>query len=98
MGDAQNDESLAEQLYSQHASTWNFKSTRRRQIRERNNQKQRRRRCAPQQEPSYTDGAPRSKAAIKPSKMSSYMNFEGNLTVESDKCAYTEDAIISDYT
>ena len=54
--------------------------------------------AAPQQEPSHNDGAPRSIAAIKPSKMSSYMNFEGNLTVESDKCAYTEDAIISDYT
>jgi len=30
--------------------------------------------------------------------MSSYLNYEGEVTVESDKCKYTEDAIVSDYT
>eukprot|EP00977_Amphora_coffeiformis_P001735 scaffold337_cov172-Amphora_coffeaeformis.AAC.9 len=30
--------------------------------------------------------------------MSSYLNLDGNFTVESDKCKYTDDAILSDYT
>ena len=30
--------------------------------------------------------------------MSSYLNLDGTFTVESDKCKYTEDAILSDYT
>ena len=30
--------------------------------------------------------------------MSSFLNYEGEVRVDSDKCQYTEDAIISDYT
>jgi hypothetical protein len=30
--------------------------------------------------------------------MSSALNLEGSFTVESDKCQYTSDAILSDYT
>lgn len=30
--------------------------------------------------------------------MSSYQNLEGKFSVESDKCKYTNDAIVSNYT
>lgn len=62
-------------------------------------------RTKPEQTQRQTNTKNQPKPKINPasdhcfiSTMSSCMNLEGDFTVQSDKCKYTDEAIVSDYT